>query len=805
LSGGDRLLVAACRGDREAYALGDRGVLTEVLLQGLDPLQYPSGDWITSRTLEEYIEKQISIHPVLKRQEPLYRHFGQTIWFWQGIKPVRELSYPPPKVPSYWQERTEEVKTLYQWLSDPRVQLIGITGMGGSGKSTLAAKIYENIRISLNSPNIIPNKRSNSKYLKIITPFKSLVKENQFIDTFWVDVFRNPNLRSFNGLARFVLQEVLDLPPDSEILKDEHNLLKRLLTNLRNKKYLLFIDNLETLLQKDQFIDPLYQQFFQDWVSEYGGNSVIMVTTQEKPNLQTNKCQWLNLTGLSPEEGAALLKSLEIQGNEEALQAFSWQVQGHPLAIHIIAASLKEAEGENPNINFGETNPLQIFGLHRGHNVSIEEILAASFKRIDSRLQNLLLNVSVYRRPFHRDAAVALMIDNLCHATVVRSAREGSHFEMPSLSNDTQVQDINHKRVEEDLRILARYSLLQEQRREREWWFQFHPFVLEYVRQKAENLTENHFKAIAYYHSIAKQKPWQTIADITEYQEIFYHWCELNHYERAFNILKQYDDFIELQGYNYLRLNYYQNLIEKWKIVVKEDEKYNFARALINFGNACNSMGQYQNAATCYQQALNVAQEFNNRYEEEEGRAICGLASSYYYLKDWQVALECTEKALEIARKINDAEGEISALIILGNIQYCCYKNFPKAIYLYEKTLVIAKKIGDSRREASILGNLGNSYLSFGNWKRAIDLHELRLRISQNLSDRLGIAHSLISLTFLWIGKGEIDKGLECGQRAYAIISEFQLPIDTLPFPKWFLLVVKFFGGNALFKNGVKK
>ncbi len=92
LSGGDRLLIAACRSDREAYAFGDHGVLTEVLLQGLDPMQQSTGKWMTSWTLTSFIQEQLETKPVLKRQIPLSRHFGEQILFWKGTKePISKI------------------------------------------------------------------------------------------------------------------------------------------------------------------------------------------------------------------------------------------------------------------------------------------------------------------------------------------------------------------------------------------------------------------------------------------------------------------------------------------------------------------------------------------------------------------------------------------------------------------------------------------------------------------------------------------------------------------------------------------
>ncbi|WP_017716151.1 caspase family protein [Kamptonema formosum] len=83
LSGGDRCLIAASQ-DNLNYAIGERGVLTNVLLQGLDPLQQPQDEWISSWTLITFLRKQLETNPVLKLQIPLCRTFGEEIRFWPG-------------------------------------------------------------------------------------------------------------------------------------------------------------------------------------------------------------------------------------------------------------------------------------------------------------------------------------------------------------------------------------------------------------------------------------------------------------------------------------------------------------------------------------------------------------------------------------------------------------------------------------------------------------------------------------------------------------------------------------------------
>jgi len=102
LYGGDRCLIAACRGDREAYGVEKQGVLTRVLLKALDPMQQPEGKWIGSGTVTESIELELETNPMLKRQIPLCRNFGERIRFWKGMKqPDQFQGFPSDKTREY--------------------------------------------------------------------------------------------------------------------------------------------------------------------------------------------------------------------------------------------------------------------------------------------------------------------------------------------------------------------------------------------------------------------------------------------------------------------------------------------------------------------------------------------------------------------------------------------------------------------------------------------------------------------------------------------------------------------------------
>ena len=50
----------------------------------------------------------------------------------------------------------------------------------------------------------------------------------------------------------------------------------------------------------------------------------------------------------------------------------------------------------------------------------------------------------------------------------------------------------------------------------------------------------------------------------------------------------------------------------------------------------------------------------------------------------------------------------------------------------------IAQEIGDRSGEGAAYGNLGSAYQSLGDYRKAIEYHEKRLKIAQEIGDRSG-------------------------------------------------------------------
>ena len=69
---------------------------------------------------------------------------------------------------------------------------------------------------------------------------------------------------------------------------------------------------------------------------------------------------------------------------------------------------------------------------------------------------------------------------------------------------------------------------------------------------------------------------------------------------------------------------------------------------------------------------------------------------------------------------------------------YVSLGDYRKAIEYHEKRLKIGKEIGDRAGEGRAYGNLGNAYDSLGDYQRAFEYHEKHLKIAKEFGDWAG-------------------------------------------------------------------
>jgi len=632
---------------------------------------------------------------------------------------------------SNWQGREQEIKLLIGWIRDPEITLMGIEGTGGLGKTSLAAKVFKQLETEYHG--------------------------------YWADVTTGG---VFTEVARQVLAHF-----QCGIPEQETQFVNALIACLQQNKCLLVFDNLETLLQNGDFAPgSFYDEFFRAWTNKRS-ESAIVVTTRERPNIKGFR-HWILLTGWSETEGAAFLKASGITSPEAELSKFSRLVDGYPLLLQFVADLLVDDSPQNPRLeklsDLGLGNLPQLLthpnvkGNHRQAEVGIVAVLDASYQRLSGELQRLLGAVSVLRGEF--DGELALAVSGL-----QKTAGE----------------------IEADLRQLTRGSWLQEGEKENRRWYSFQQVVLAYVQIKAGERTEEYLQVIEYYRSRVKpRQEWHTLADVNEYLEIFYYYCELGAYSLAFDTIydrsgnENVDSFLDRRGYNATRVDLYRQLIANWQHEDK-DEKWQFREALTLLGNAYYSLGQYQQAIACHQQHLEIAREIGDsagahaELRGGEAASLIGLGNAYQLLGQYQQAIAFHEQSLEITREIGDSAGahaelrgrEANSLNGLGNAYYSLGQ-YQQAIAFHQQSLEMAQEIGNRTGESNSLGNLGNAYYSLGQYQQAIAFLQQQLEIAREIGDRRSESNSLGNLGNAYYSLGQYQQAIAFLQQSLEMARE---------------------------------
>ncbi|MEM9542534.1 MAG: tetratricopeptide repeat protein [Cyanobacteria bacterium P01_E01_bin.42] len=646
---------------------------------------------------------------------------------------------------SNWQGRVNELETINGWLDDENRKLGFICGIGGVGKSVLAAKVF--------------------------------AERSDFVRKFWADLGEAP---LFSALARKILQEFKIFTAEELGKIEEKNLGTVLINCLQKQRYLLVLDNFESVVE-----DEDYRQFLQQWLGCFS-QTEILVTTQVIPSLKQPKPTEIVLQGFLTEEGVSYLKAMHIGGTDEELFAFISRIKGHPLTLKLVAGFLNEERREGAKI--GDLIALgvdlldeKIDGYHRQETVRLVMVLEASFNRLSVRLRGILGSVLVLRGGF--DVAIAAAI----------SREEVTEKELQDLQKRGLLIVVDDplqpplKRGENPEVPLIKGDLGGSKS------YEFQPLIAEYLKYKKGDLTAAHQRAILFYQGRLKpREEWKTVEDVGEYLEIFHHWCELGEYEAAFDRIRDgsysdrcADKFLDLRGYNQLRIELYTQLVAGLSNPV--DLRY--VACLTSLGNTYSFLGEYQQAIALHQQSLEIERQIGNR--QGEATSLGNLGTVYYSLGEYQQAIAFHQQQLEIARQIEDRQGEANSLGNLGNAYYSLGE-YQQAIAFHQQSLEIQRQIGNRQGEATSLGNLGLAYNSLGEYQQAISLHQQSLEIKRQMGDRRGEANSLYNLSQLYHKVGRVQEGFTAAYQAQEIYQSLDLPLNAYPLPKWMKTIAKF-------------
>lgn len=317
--------------------------------------------------------------------------------------------------------RTTELTQLQQWIVE-ECRLVAILGMGGIGKTALSVKLAHQIK---------------DKFEYII----------------WRSLRTAPPIQDLlAGLILFLSNEQVTETALPETIDSRISLLIRY---LQNHHCLLILDNLEAILQSGEHTG-YYRQGYGEYsellkrIGEIFHQSCVVITSREKPEElallegETLPVRLLHLTGLQQQEGCSILKVKGVFGTEAELNRIIDYYRGNPLALKIIATSIKELFAGDIFEFFSEGTT-----VFKG----IRQLLEQQFNRLSELEKQILYWLAINQEP----TSVAQLQDDF----------------VPSVARQSLL---------DALESLSRRSLIEQSKDEnRASKFTLQPVVMEYV------------------------------------------------------------------------------------------------------------------------------------------------------------------------------------------------------------------------------------------------------------------------------------------------------------------------------------
>ncbi|MEM7124822.1 MAG: BTAD domain-containing putative transcriptional regulator [Chloroflexota bacterium] len=376
---------------------------------------------------------------------------GDTPSPYHPLTPLSSLDLRDIPDPGLFFGRIEERQVISQWLLHDRCQIVTILAIGGMGKTTLAAQWVREVAGTMG--------------------------EDHFDQIFWRSLVNAPPLEELLPPLLQILseQQLRDIPTSS----DEQ--LRLLLGYLRDKRVILVLDNMESILEAERVgtyrpgYEP-YEQLIQQ-MATYDHQSHLLLTSRERPRGYDRfekdglPVRSLQLTGLDDDASHDLLTQRGLSGDDNDEATLFARYSGNPLALKLVADTVDELFGGDLNEFLAEES--LIFD-------DVRDILDQHFVRLTDLEQEILFWLAVEREGY----SLAPLRKNLLQQPTQRNLVEGLRglqrraliqrseigFGLQNVIieylTDRLVEEVSQEIISGDLNRLHRQALIKAQAKE---------------------------------------------------------------------------------------------------------------------------------------------------------------------------------------------------------------------------------------------------------------------------------------------------------------------------------------------------
>ena len=113
------------------------------------------------------------------------------------------------------------------------------------------------------------------------------------------------------------------------------------------------------------------------------------------------------------------------------------------------------------------------------------------------------------------------------------------------------------------------------------------------------------------------------------------------------------------------------------------------------------------------------------------------LGHVFYLLKDFENAIKCHKKDLEIRKECTDKQGQARAYGNIGSA-YMKNKEYENARINFDEQLSLAMDLKDKKEQGRAYAGLGDAFEKMNDHAQAVEYYEMNLGIQQKLGDKSG-------------------------------------------------------------------
>jgi hypothetical protein len=329
-------------------------------------------------------------------------------------------------------DRTDEQRRLGELLSDKAIHLITIIGRGGIGKTALAHKVLNDL--------------AHGRWPATPQPVDGIIHLSALKNPITLEKIYLNIAEFLGGSQQAQLTETWTdarIPPDKKITQ--------LLNTIKGLTLVVFIDNIEDLLDENRLIEDESLRLFFESNLTYIDHVRLMVTSRipiKLPREVYHLDQQINLVeGLPQEEGIAFLRALDPNNQcglrnapQEELVEIWKMVHGVPRALQLVANILRE------DVRFPTLQEVRETYFH--HPDVIQGLIEDNYKRLDQPSRRVIEALAIFGSPvplvavkyllspLYPGMPVEAIVANLTQTSMVRIDRADKTFSLHPIERD---------------------------------------------------------------------------------------------------------------------------------------------------------------------------------------------------------------------------------------------------------------------------------------------------------------------------------------------------------------------------------